>query len=252
MIISIGLIGFPLTHSFSAKYFNDKFLKENIKNYNYNNYELSNLNNLDSLIKNNKNLIGFNVTIPYKESIMDYLDFIENDAHIVGAVNTVKIIRNGNHYKLFGYNTDIIGLEKDISSFQKKNKHLSALILGHGGSAKATAFVLRKLGICYQFVSRHKNNGFITYSDLTKNIIQQNHLIINTTPLGMFPEIDNCPNIPYKYISKSHFIYDLIYNPSRSKFLNESSKYTSKIYNGLNLLYAQADASWEIWLNKLY
>lgn len=247
MINYIGLIGFPLSHSFSIKYFEKKFLKENVTDYQYKNYEISSISRLDELICSEPNLVGFNVTIPYKEQILQYLDFIDPPAKIIGAINTVKIKRENNNYKLYGYNTDIIGIEKDILPLLSRGYDIKALILGYGGAAKAVAFVLKKLSISYQYVSRNNNKGNLTYEDLSEEIIKHNLLIINATPVGMYPNIESCPNIPYECLSKLHIVYDLIYNPEETLFLKNANRYTENVLNGLQLLHNQADASWLIW-----
>ena len=239
-----GLIGHPLTHSFSKAYFNEKFRQEGL-DCDYDNYDLEDL----SLIKQS-NLLGFNVTIPYKEAIVPYLDELDEVAAEVGAVNTVKVMPNG---RLKGFNTDVIGFEALIphSSFLIPHSTLltphSSLILGTGGASKAVQYVLKKHGIAFHLVSRDTAKGDYTYAQLTSDIIKEHLLIINTTPLGTFPNVTEAPPIPYEAISPNHALIDLIYNPEETLFLKYGRKHGAKILNGLGMLHAQAEASWEIW-----
>lgn len=243
-----GLIGYPLSHSFSKKYFTEKFKTEKIVNAKYELFELKTIEELPKLIKQKPNLKGFNVTIPYKEEIISYLDEIDKDARLVGAVNTVKICSTHGKTKLIGYNTDIYGFEKSLIKIIK-TKHKNALILGTGGAAKAVAFVFNKLNIDYYFVSRYKSksNKIITYPKITSEIISKHLLIVNTTPVGTYPNISEFPQIPYKYLTKNHILYDLIYNPPKTTFLNKGTKFNATIKNGLEMLHLQAEKSWEIY-----
>tara|TARA_B110000858_G_scaffold127865_1_gene145442 strand:- start:2479 stop:3195 length:717 start_codon:yes stop_codon:yes gene_type:complete len=232
-----GLIGKSLEHSFSETYFNKKFKKLNLKAYNYNNYEIKNVLAVKELINKN-NLIGLNVTIPFKIEIIKILDKLDKNAEITNSVNTIKIEKN----KLIGYNTDIIGFEKSIIPIIDKRKN--ALILGNGGASKSIQHVLKKLNINFTVISRKDNKN---YSNLKKEDIISHEIIINTTPLGMYPKIDLSPNILYEFINNKHLAYDLIYNPSETVFLKKAKNNGSKIKNGYEMLKIQADESWKIW-----
>ena len=233
---TFGLIGKDLSHSFSAKYFNEKFIKEEI-DAQYLNFELKNISEFPTLIKKQK-LSGINITIPYKESIIPFLDKLSNEAKEIGAVNTVEFIDG----KLAGHNTDIIGFTQSIIPILKgRNK---ALILGNGGAAKAIRLALRKLNIKYKIVSR---NSSFDYPDITKQDTVSHNIIINTTPLGTNPKINDFPKIPYNYLNKNHLLFDLIYNPSETKFLKYGKEKKSTIKNGLEMLHIQAETSWNIW-----
>lgn len=229
-----GLIGHPLGHSFSKAYFTEKFEREGL-DCAYDNYDTE---DLSSIRKSNLN--GFNVTIPYKETIISYLDELDPVAAEVGAVNTVKVLADG---RLKGYNTDIIGLEKIISLTTTE----SALILGTGGASKAVQYVLKKNNISFQLVSRDPNKGNFTYQDSTPTIIRSHLLIINATPVGMAPNFDEAPALPYDYITPKHTLFDLIYNPEETLFLKQGKSHGATTINGLTMLYAQAEASWKIW-----
>ena len=245
-----GLVGKKLTHSFSPDYFNNKFKKKGI-DAEYKLFEIDNANELPKLIKSNPNLVGLNVTIPYKKSLFYYLDFFEKTVHLTGSVNTIKIIRNNNETKLYGYNTDVIGFEKTLVPLIKKRKQISALIIGTGGSAKSVAYVLRKLGILFTFVSRNYTEMLqYSYQSLNKQIIDNNLLIINTSPVGMYPDINSAPNIPYKYLTNNHILYDLVYNPLESQFIINGKQQGATCVNGLKMLEIQARASWKIWRKK--
>lgn len=234
-----GLIGYPLEHSFSPGYFKEKFSKEGIDDAHYSLYPLEKIEDVVALMK--KDLSGFNVTIPYKKAIMDYLDDLDDEAREVGAVNTV-VLRDG---KAKGYNSDVYGFETSLRSCFSKNKPKQALILGNGGATRAVKFVLDKLGIAYQIVSRQEN--FLNYQDLDDKIINAHHLIINTTPLGMSPHVDKCPDIPYAALTSDHILYDLIYNPEETLFLKRGKEQGANIKGGLEMLHLQAEKSWEFW-----
>jgi shikimate dehydrogenase len=243
----LGLIGYPLEHSFSKKYFTRKFKEEGLKNWKYELYPLVEIKKLPELLENEPELIGLNVTIPHKIAVIPLLDELDEEAIKTGAVNTIKILNNSslNRKYLVGYNTDIFGFEKSLVPLLKEN-HKNALILGTGGAAKAVKYVLQKLGIEYDFVSRSDVFDF-RYEDLNKSVIEEHSLIINTTPLGMHPETDKCPLIPFKYIGENHLLYDLIYNPEESLFLKRGKQQGAITKNGLEMLYLQAEKSWEIW-----
>ena len=234
-----GLIGRELGHSFSKEFFNKKFKQLDLKNHYYENYELENLSGLKELINKN-NLSGINITTPYKEKILNHLDIIDNTAKKIGSVNTIKIHNN----KLVGFNTDIIGFEKSIL-FAIKNKK-NALILGDGGASKAVQYVFKKNNIKITIISRKNSRN---YNNLTKEDLINNLIIINTTTLGMYPDIKSYPKIPYEYLNKNHLVYDLVYNPKKTKFLEKAEKQGSHIINGCQMLKKQANEAWKIWKN---
>ena len=243
----IGLIGYPLTHSFSKTYFTNKFDEEKLSDeYCYENFPIDKIEDLPALIKNNPDLIGLNVTIPYKESVVKYMDILDVESSIMLAVNTIRIQQDG---KLKGCNTDFTGFRDTLEDFLIKNGGYSekALILGTGGASKAVAFALEVLHIPYQLVSRTKGKNRITYEAISEALINESDLIINTTPLGMYPAIDSCPNIAYHCLTKNHRLYDLVYNPAESLFLKNGKKQGAAILNGLPMLHAQAEAAWQIW-----
>ncbi len=245
-----GLIGKTLQHSFSAKYFREKFLSENVQNCSYSLFELGDLAGLPALIESLPNLEGFNVTIPYKKSIIPYLDFLDNVAFEVGAVNTVRIVRSAGKYLLKGFNTDVIGFLLSTNEFQNVS---GALILGTGGGAEAVAYVFKKLKIPYFIVSRNlRSHQIIGYEDLTKEMIRDYPMIVNSTPLGMFPDVDLMPPINYDFLTEKNFLYDLIYNPAETQFLKKGKQVGAKVMNGLKMLQIQADKSWEYWNTNVY
>ena len=232
-----GLIGKKLGHSFSREFFNEKFKQLDLKNHYYENYELENLLELKEVIKKN-NLNGINVTIPFKEKILKYLDIIDNTAKKIGSVNTIKI----KNQKLIGYNTDTSGFEQSIIKLIKNRK--SALILGCGGSSKAVQYALKKNNINTTIISRKNEKN---YNNLIKEDIINNLIIINTTPLGMYPNIETCPEIPYEYLSHKHLVYDLVYNPKKTLFLKKAENQNCNITNGFEMLKNQANEAWKIW-----
>ena len=243
---SYGLIGYPIKHSFSKEYFLSKFKYLGIDA----DFKLYNNIVLQEIIQNIKeetNLLGFSVTKPFKEQIIQHLDLIDREAFEIGAVNSVKIIKEGKHIQLKGYNTDTYGFRKSLSPHLTE-KHQKALILGTGGASKAVAYALDKLSIEYLFVTRTPNDcKHIRYSILHKDILDQHLVIINTTPLGMFPEVNSFPPIPYELIGSQHLLFDLIYNPNETLFLAKGKKQGAKTVNGLQMLHIQADHSWDIW-----
>ncbi|HQH40378.1 MAG TPA: shikimate dehydrogenase [Bacteroidales bacterium] len=241
-----GLIGYPLGHSFSKAYFTEKFARENISDCVYENFPLSDIRALEELLDRHIDLAGFNVTIPYKEKIIPFLDFLDPVANKVGAVNTVSISRNGNTRVLKGFNTDVYGFEISLRK-NLKPWHTHALILGTGGASKAVVWVLEKLHILYRFVSRTPQKGMFSYDDLNQTIITNHLLIINCTPVGMYPETHQAPPIPYEYLTNRHFLYDLIYNPDKTLFLANAERAGAFFCNGLEMLKLQAEKSWEIW-----
>jgi shikimate dehydrogenase len=247
-----GLIGFPLGHSFSKGYFTDKFKNENIPDCSYENFPLHDISELATLINEEPELIGLNITIPYKEKVISFMDEMDHEALLVGAVNTIKIVRHSSKPFLKGFNTDIVGFEAPLTAILKPF-HKSALILGTGGASKAVVYVLKKYGIDFQFVSRKpKNESILAYSDLTSEIFERNKLIINTSPVGMFPDVNESPPIPYEAIGPDHIMYDLIYNPEKTLFLKKAEEKKAILINGLPMLYGQAERSWQIWNSNVY
>lgn len=240
-----GLLGYPLVHSFSQNYFNQKFESENI-DAEYINFEIPDVGMLMEVVAENENLNGLNVTIPYKEQVIPFLDEIDPAASEVGAVNVIKFIRGKDGLRLKGYNSDIIGFTDSIKSLLKPH-HQSALVLGTGGAAKAVSYSLRKLGLEVQLVSRRKSANTLVYEELTKNDFKIHKVIVNTTPLGMYPNVDTCPDIPYRYLTSQHLCYDLIYNPDETLFLKNSRLAGAQVKNGLEMLLLQAFASYSIW-----
>ena len=235
--MNFGLIGKRLSHSFSKDFFTQKFKKLNFKSHNYENYEIDNLNELRELIKKNQ-LYGLNVTIPFKQEIIKYLDEIESNAREINSVNTIKVENN----KLIGYNSDIQGFENSfIPIIGKRQK---AIVLGDGGASKAVQFVLKKNKIKFNLFSR---SGKKKFEDITNSNIISSQIIINTTPLGMYPDINTYPNIPYHALSSNHLIYDLVYNPEETIFIKKAKKKNCLVINGLEMLINQANISWEIW-----
>jgi len=232
-----GLIGKNLSHSFSATYFKEKILKEEISDTEYLNFELENITDFSELIEE-KNISGLNVTIPYKEEIIPFLDDLTDSAKDIGAINTIEFRGN----KMIGHNTDVIGFKKSIISILGNRQ--KALILGTGGSSKAVRNALIELNLEYKVIGR---NTSFNYADVTDEVINYYDIIINTTPLGMFPDIDSCPRIPYQYLNKKHLLFDLVYNPSKTLFLDYGNKHQCKIKNGWEMLQIQAEESWNIW-----
>lgn len=244
-IKTYGLIGKRLTYSFSPKYFKEKFEKENIINCQYLAFELDEIEDFKKILEEKSSIRGINVTIPYKQSIIPFLDELSLESLEIGAVNTIQFYEN----KLIGHNTDVIGFEQSLLSLLKPH-HKNAFILGTGGASKAVQFVLNKLSIPFTLISRKKEKNTLLYSELSSKIIQENALIINTTPIGMQHLDSEIPEIPLEAISNKHLVYDLIYNPEKTHLLQEAEKKGATIKNGLEMLQLQAEASWEIW-NKL-
>ena len=242
-----GIIGYPLGHSFSEKYFTEKFEKENLTDCTFRNFEIENEGEFKSLIADNQQLQGLSVTIPYKRSIMSFLDNIDNDAKKIGAVNCIRIEQKVDKTVSTGYNTDVYGFEHSFVPLLKSH-HKKALVLGSGGASKAVVYILEKLKIDYLIVTRSPHGcKHIRYSVLHEEIMQEHNIIINTTPLGMFPEINSCPDIPYKFITKDFLLFDLIYNPETTQFLKKGKEVGATIKNGLEMLHLQAEKAWEIW-----
>lgn len=245
-----GLIGFPLSHSFSKKYFTEKFQREGIEECSYQNFPIDSIEKLTELIQADKSLVGINVTIPYKEQVLPFLDEIDADAKEIGAVNTIKISRTNSSIKLKGFNTDVYGFRKPLEEVINSN-HTKALILGTGGASKAVAWVLKSLNVKYAFVSRTpKSESDYSYDTLNSEIIHDHKIIVNTSPIGMYPNIKQAPNLPYCSLTDEHILYDLVYNPELTKFLKKGKQKKATLLNGLPMLYLQAEKSWEIWNNS--
>ena len=237
-----GLVGRNISHSFSPNYFRKKFLEESIR-ADYILFDIDSIDKLPEIILSTPELRGFNVTIPYKKEVMNLLQQVSEEAQAVGAVNTVKVTKSG----LTGYNTDVAGFRNSLLPLIEGKLPMKALILGTGGASEAVKFVLNKLSISFRQVSRSKSENTLTYSEVDRSIMQAFRLIINTTPLGMFPNINQTPAIPFDHLTKHHILYDLIYNPEETNFLKEGKRVGAKVKNGLEMLYLQAEASWRIW-----
>ena len=258
-----GLIGYPLTHSFSKKYFTEKFEREGIENCSYELFELESLSSFPEFIKANPDLCGLNVTIPHKIGAIFYMNWMDEEAKKVKAINCIKIIKESaieaafsgevgfvnQDFRLEGYNTDIYGFEHSLKPLLK-SYHNKALVLGNGGASRAVRYVLKKLKIPFQVVSRRPKANHLLYQNLTPQLIKNNKLIINTTPLGTDPDITAFPAIPYEGITHEHLLYDLIYNPEKTVFLQKGEAQGATIKNGHEMLVLQAEKSWEIWNRK--
>jgi shikimate dehydrogenase len=240
-----GLIGYPLSHSFSQKFFTEKFLQENIVNANYDNFPIPSIESFAALWKEHPSLEGLNVTIPYKKEV---IAFLQHSSPVVEAIKACNCIRKFNN-ELYGYNTDVIGFEKSLLPFLKPH-HTHALILGTGGASAAVQWVLQKLNIQYQVVSR-KGNTNLTYDQLSASVIESHTLIINTSPLGMYPNTNEAPNIAYDAITAQHHLYDLVYNPTETLFMKNGLAKGATVQNGLAMLHIQAEESWAIWNAKM-
>ena len=240
-IENFGLIGKDISYSFSKKFFTRKFINEGLNNCSYENYDINSISELLEVINDTK-IKGLNVTIPYKESVIELLNHIDPIAKKIGAVNTIKIDKQN---KLLGYNTDYIGFKQSLESNISNQKR--ALILGTGGASKAIVYALKTLNIKTLLVSRKKREESINYEDISNQVIKDHTIIINCTPLGTYPNIEECPKIPYQYITERHLCYDLIYNPIKTKFLILSEKEGASIINGNEMLENQAIESWKIW-----
>ncbi|WP_428328206.1 shikimate dehydrogenase family protein [Mucilaginibacter sp.] len=258
-----GLIGFPLSHSFSKKYFTAKFKKEGITDAEYELYPLESIKDLQDLLDKHPDLCGLNVTVPHKISVLKYLDWIEGNAKTAGAVNCIRVIAEspleaaftgelgvlGHDFRLEGYNTDIYGFETSLKPLLK-DQHDKALVLGDGGAAKAVKCALENLGIDYKIVTRKPHPGNLLFSELKPHHIKHYPLIINTTPLGTAPNVDECPPIPYEAITDQNLLFDLVYNPEKTLFLKKGEEQGAAIKNGYEMLMLQAEKSWEIWTSK--
>ncbi len=243
----LGLIGYPLSHSFSKKYFNDKFLQEKLTAFSYHNFELKKISEFSTILTQEPELIGLNVTIPYKEAILNYVHELSDNVKAIGAANTLVLHKNG---RIKAYNTDVYGFKESLIPLLKPY-HKKALVLGSGGASKAVVYGLNQLGITATIVSRTpKNAQQITYEQIDENTMKTHLVVINTTPLGMMPLISLSPSIPYHFVTNKHLFYDLIYNPSQTSFLKQASQNGASVCNGLNMLYLQAEKAWKIWLEN--
>ena len=241
-----GLIGFPLTHSFSKNFFNQKFESEDIP-ARYLNFELPDIGDFMKILAQYPNLRGLNVTIPYKEKVIPYLDEMDETAKKIGAVNVIKFIpKKDKDFILKGYNSDVVGFSDSLRPLLTPQRD-KALILGTGGASKAIYHGLLSLGVEPQFVSRTAREGVLSYKDLTPEIMASHKIIVNTTPLGMYPHMDECPDIPYEALTREHLCYDLIYNPNVTLFMKKAEEHGAEVKNGLELLLLQAFVSWDIW-----
>ncbi len=243
-----GLIGYPLGHSFSIGYHNQRFADEGI-NAKYVNFEIPNIEQLIEVLSQNPDLKGLNVTIPYKEKVLPYLDYISPEARAIGAVNVIRVIHEGSRIVLRGYNSDVIGFVQSIEPMLE-SYHKKALVLGTGGGSKAVAYGLKSLGIEPVMVSRYERPGTIQYESITPDVVHEYNVIVNCTPLGMFPKTDTCPTLPYEALDERNVLYDLIYNPDETLFMKKGAAQGAAVKNGLEMLLLQAFASWEFWQGK--
>ena len=242
-----GLIGRNIDYSFSIKYFSEKFKRNNLNDCVYLNYDLKEINDFNKIINKNPSLKGLNVTIPYKKTIIPFLDELSDEAKAINAVNTIVFESSG---RKIGHNTDYLGFNKALKE-KCKSRPENALILGSGGASEAVKYVLNKIGCDFKIVSRHPDKNQIGYYQITKEIIKKTNLIINTTPVGTYPKINEAPNIPYKYLDSEHLLFDLIYNPRETEFLKRGKTNGCRITNGYKMLEYQAEKSWELWSKKL-
>ncbi|WP_077195853.1 shikimate dehydrogenase family protein [Prevotella ihumii] len=243
-----GLIGVTLEHSFSKGFFNEKFQNEGI-DAEYINYAIPSIDNLLEILNTNTELKGLNVTIPYKEQVMKYLDAISPEAKAIGAVNVIRVEHKGNKPYLKGFNSDVIGFTRSIEPLLERY-HKKALILGTGGAAKAVNYGLKSLGIETQYVSRRRSLNSLIYDDISPKLIKEFNVIINCTPLGMYPNVEECPKLPYEAMDSHTLLYDLLYNPDETLFMRKGKEHGAVVKNGLEMLLLQAFASWEFWNSK--
>lgn len=244
-----GLIGYPLGHSFSISYFNQKFADESIDAV-YENFEIPTIDSLPEVLDSNPNLKGLNVTIPYKEKVIPFLDTISPEARAIGAVNVIRVTHTGKEITLKGYNSDVIGFTKSIEPMLDKKWHKKALILGTGGASKAVNYGLHNLGLESVFVSRYERPDTIQYERITPDVIKEYNVIVNCTPVGMYPKTEACPMLPYDAMDSHTILYDLIYNPDETLFMKKGAARGANVKNGLEMLLLQAFASWEFWHEK--
>lgn len=244
-----GLIGFPLGHSFSIGYFNEKFQNEGI-DAQYINFEIPSIENLPEVLASNPELKGLNVTIPYKEKVISYLDELSPEACAIGAVNVIRVSHKGKKVYLKGFNSDVIGFTQSIEPMIETTIHKKALILGTGGASKAIKHGLQSLGLETLFVSRTPKQGMISYDDITAETVKEYNVIVNCTPCGMYPKVNTCPQLPYEAMNERNILYDLIYNPDETLFMTKGKAQGANVKNGLEMLLLQAFASWEFWQGK--
>ena len=249
-MMKFGIIGYPLGHSFSPEYFKRKFEKEGLNNCHYEIFPLKNLNEFLDLLQRETEVYGLNVTTPFKVEVLKYLNSISESALKVNACNCIEIQRINDEILLIGHNTDILGFEKSLLRFLQNTKP-KALVFGNGGASKAVQFVLKNLGIEFLVVSRQKSENSIMYEELIWEQVHQHHLLINTSVLGMYPDIETKPPIDYSAVSNKHYLFDLVYNPAETAFLKEGLLFGAKVCNGFEMLQLQADAAWEIWKKNL-
>jgi len=243
-----GLIGYKLGHSFSRNFFTEKFKNEGLEGYEYINFELDSIEDFPAIFSLDKSICGLNCTIPYKQQIMQFMNEIDEEAAEIGAVNTVKITLHNGKQILKGFNTDLYGFENSLRPMLEE-KHKKALILGTGGASKAIKYLFGKMGIEYLSATTKSEleEKEISYNQLTKNLMEEYLIVINATPLGTFPKVDTCPDIPYQFVGSDHVFYDLVYNPAETLFLKKGREQGAKTKNGLEMLHLQALKSWEIW-----
>lgn len=242
-----GLIGYPLQHSASARYFDEKFVREHLAYCRYDLFELTSIDELSHLLAAMPDLCGFNVTIPYKQQIIPYLDALSPEARCVGAVNCVR--RDGD--RLTGYNTDVEGLRVALTDLLGADRPESALVLGTGGASQAVQYVLAEMGIAFDLVSRDPAKGNFTYDTIPCDEVALHRLIVNTSPVGMFPHTEEAPRIPYAYVTPSHYLFDLVYNPAITQFLDYGAQRSAHVCNGVRMFEVQAEAAWRIWNEPL-
>ncbi|PRD51880.1 shikimate dehydrogenase family protein [Sphingobacterium gobiense] len=242
----LGLIGYPIAHSFSKKFYLDKFERENIPDIHYDLYPIEDISTFPALYERDLAFYGFNVTIPHKRNVMRFLNEFSPEAAEINAVNCIQVRWQGGKPYLKGFNTDAFGFEQSLRPLLKP-QHTTALVFGNGGAAQSVFYVLQKLGISFKTVSRSRNNGDLTYTDLTKETIASHKLLINCSPVGTFPNVEDAPDIPYDGISSAHLLYDLIYNPEETTFLSRGKERGAVIKNGYEMLLLQAEKNWEIW-----
>ena len=243
-----GLIGYPLGHSFSISFHNQRFADEGI-NAKYLNFEISSIDDLPAVLGSNPELKGLNVTIPYKEKVIPFLDYVSPEARAIGAVNVIRVVHEGKKIILRGYNSDVIGFTQSIEPMLEPY-HKKALVLGTGGASKAIAYGLKSLGLEYVFVSRYERPDTIQYNRITPEIVKEYNVIVNCTPMGMFPKTDECPLLPYEAMDERNILYDLIYNPDETLFMRRGAEHGAAVKNGLEMLLLQAFASWDFWQGK--
>lgn len=246
---TFGLIGFPLSASFSKQFFADKFKAEGIKDCKYELHPVPQAKDMLDLIEADPLLCGLNVTIPHKVSVMPFMTELDDAAEKIGAVNCISIDQSGDKPRLKGYNTDVYGFEESLKPLLKAH-HKKALIFGDGGAAMAVKYVFNKLQIPFISVVRNAHPNAVLYSSVTKDVLEEYTILVNTTPLGMFPNVDSFPPIPYQHLSEQHLAYDLVYNPEETQFLAKAKAQGAAIKNGLEMLHLQAERSWNIWNDK--